>query len=211
MNKIILIGGPPRSGKTTLAQKVSSELNIPWISTDAFDDIAKGYVSEADRDILFPKSALRRKSGGGNDKMYSTFQTSEIVEAYLKQAETIHSAIKSFVDCANTEGWDYVIEGYHITPKLISTLSVENQNILSIMLVSTNGDEVIDRSKESNTKQDWLRDNTKNQETFGKVSKMVTLFSNKINEEAKEFNVKVIDTSENFAVRSEEALNHLIK
>lgn len=206
-----MIGGPPRSGKTTLAQKVSKEMRIPWISTDAFDDIAKGYVSEADKDRLFPKTALRKKSGGGNDEMYATFRTEEIVDAYLRQAETVHSAVESFVLCANTEGWDYVIEGYHITPKLISRLSAENENLFSVILISTVGEEVVERSKQSNTKQDWLRDKTKNQETFGKVSDMVTLFSSKIKEEASKFNVKVIDTSDNFPERFKEAFDYLLK
>lgn len=32
--KIILIGGPQATGKTTLAKELSSRLDIPWISTD---------------------------------------------------------------------------------------------------------------------------------------------------------------------------------
>jgi 2-phosphoglycerate kinase len=32
--KIILIGGPQATGKTTLAKELSARLNIPWISTD---------------------------------------------------------------------------------------------------------------------------------------------------------------------------------
>jgi len=112
MNKIILIGGPPRCGKTTLAQKISREIGITWISTDALDDIAQKYVSGDEKDSLFPKTALRIKSGGGNDEMYKAFSVESIVSAYRKQAETVHKAVESFVACANEEGWDYVIEGY---------------------------------------------------------------------------------------------------
>ena len=71
MSKIILIGGPPRCGKTTLAQKISKEIGIMWVSTDAFDDIAQGYVSGDKKDSLFPKTDLRIKSGGGYDEMYA--------------------------------------------------------------------------------------------------------------------------------------------
>ncbi|MDB5189134.1 MAG: P-loop containing nucleoside triphosphate hydrolase [Parcubacteria group bacterium] len=209
MSKIILVGGPPRSGKTTLARKISKEENIPWISTDAFDDIAKEYVSKVELDDLFPKTELRRKSGGGNDEMYAAFSTEEITDAYLKQAETIHSAVESFILCANTEGWDYVIEGYHITPKLIAKLQAEYKNISSVILVNTAGEEAIERSKQSDTKQDWLRDRTKNEKTFQKVAEMIGLFSQKLIEEAGGVDVKVIDMSGDFQVKFDEAFDYL--
>ena len=141
--------------------------------------------------------------------MYATFSTEEIVAAYIKQAETIHPAIESFILCANTEGWDYVIEGYHITPKLIARLQNEHQNISSVILVSTTGEEVIERSKQSDTKQDWLRDRTKNPETFQKVADMISLFSRELIREAEGLNVKIVDTSEDFKTKFDEAFVHL--
>ncbi len=210
MSKIILIGGPPRSGKTTLAQEVSKKLGIAWISTDALDDIVKKYVAGADQDRLFPKTALRLKSGGGNDEMYATFSTEEIVSAYLTQAETLHPAIESFLRCANDEGWDYIIEGYHITPKLIAKLQAEKLNVSSVMLVSTSGEAVIERSMNSKTKSDWLRDKTRQPETLQKVANMISLFSKKLIEEGAGLNVEIIDMSEDYQVKLEEAKNHLI-
>ncbi|MES2135123.1 MAG: hypothetical protein V4449_02700 [Patescibacteria group bacterium] len=211
MGKIILIGGPPRSGKTTLAQKISEETGISWVSSDALDDIAKRYVPESDLERLFPKTTLRIKSGGENDGMYVAFSIEEIVSAYIKQAETIHKAIESFILCANVEDWNYVIEGYHVTPKLIAKLRSENIDTSSVMLISTKAEEVIERSIKSDTKQDWLRDNTKNQETFQKIADMISLFSKKLKQEAEENGIKVIDTSENFETKFQEAFDYLIK
>ena len=211
MSKIILIGGPPRCGKTTLAQKISREIGIMWVSTDAFDDIAQKYVSEDKKDSLFPKTALRIKSGGGNDEMYEAFSVESIVSAYRKQAETVHKAIESFVACANKEGWDYVIEGYHVTPKLISTLRAKDLKVSSTILISTRAEEAVKRSIESNVKDDWLRDKTKKQETFSKIATMIELYSTKLKQEAEEFNTNVIDIAGDFQGKLKEAFELLIK
>lgn len=211
MSKIILIGGPPRCGKTTLAQKISKEIDITWISTDALDDIAQKYVSGDEKDSLFPKTALRIKSGGGNDEMYESFSAESIVSAYRRQAETVHKAVESFVACADKEGWDYVIEGYHVTPKLISKLRAKNLEVSSIILISTKAEEAIRRSLESNIKQDWLRDKTKKQETFPKIAAMIDLYSKELKQEAEEFNASVIDVGEDFEGKLKEAFELLTK
>ena len=211
MSKIILIGGPPRCGKTTLAQKISKEIGIAWVSTDALDDIAQKYVSGDEKDSLFPKTVLRIKSGGGNDEMYAAFSVENIVSAYRKQAESVHRAIESFVACAEKEGWDYVIEGYHVTPKLISKLQTEDLKVSSIILISTKADKAVERSIESKVKKDWLRDKTKNQETFTKIAAMIDLYSKKLKQEAEEFNTSVIDIGEDFEGNLKEAFEILIK
>ena len=141
--------------------------------------------------------------------MYATFSTEEITDAYLKQAETIHSAVESFILCANTEGWNYVVEGYHITPKLIAKLKAEHKNISSVILVNTAGEEAIGRSKQSDTKQDWLRDRTKNEETFQKVADMISLFSQKLIEEANGLDVKVMDVRGDFQAKFDAAFDYL--
>ncbi|MFA6503887.1 MAG: AAA family ATPase [Patescibacteria group bacterium] len=43
---IYLIGGPPRSGKTTLAKFASKKLGIPWISCDTLEVIAGAYMGK---------------------------------------------------------------------------------------------------------------------------------------------------------------------
>ena len=211
MSKIILIGGPPRCGKTTLAQKIANEIGIMWVSTDALDDIAQNYVLENKKDSLFPKTALRIKSGGENDEMYAAFSVESIVSAYRKQAETVHKAIESFVACANKEGWDYVIEGYHVTPKLISKLRAKDPKILSTILINTKAEEAIKRSMESKVKNDWLRDKTKKKETFSKIAVMIDLYSKELKQEAEEFNASVIDIGEDFHGKLNEAFELLVR
>lgn len=206
---IYLIGGPPRCGKTTLAKRVSKELGIPWISTDAFDYIAQHYVSESDRAKLFPKLQQRIESGGGSDEVYETFTIDQIVEAFLSQAKTIHRAIKGFVDQANDEGWDYIIEGFHLTPDLIHDLTKQNPDIRAITLISKHSKETIKRSLGSNAKSDWLRDRVKNKETYPKIEIMINSFSNEIDTQSEGLGLKVIDVTDNLERYLDEAYTYL--
>ena len=211
MTKIILIGGPPRTGKTTLAQRISKEADVAWISTDALDDIAQRYIAEEERSKLFPKTSLRKESGGGNDELYNMFSVEEIVSVYRKQSEAVYKAVEVLIAYAHKEGWDYVVEGYHITPTLISKLKKENSDISGVILTNTKADGVIERSMNSDVKKDWLRDKTKNKETFPKIAEMVSLYSQKLQGEAEGLDVDVIDVGESFQEKLDKAFELLTR
>lgn len=203
MSKIILIGGTPRAGKTTLAQKVSKELSIPWISADVLGAIARTYVSDDQIDSLFPVNRIRTETGGGNDDLYNTYSKEEIASSYLKQGEAVERAVYVFVQYAISEGWDYVIEGYQITPQIISKLVKEYPEVKSVILVNTNSNETLERSKMSNVKSDWLRDKTNSKETFEKVGQMIDYYSIQLLEQCAEYNVKTIDMTGDFKSKFE--------
>ena len=72
-------------------------------------------------------------------------------------------------------------------------------------------EEAVKRSIESNVKNDWLRDKTKKQETFVKITTMIEQYSKKLKQEAEEFNTSVIDIGEDFQGKLKEAYELLIK
>jgi 2-phosphoglycerate kinase len=45
--KIILIGGAPTTGKSTLAEQLSKRLSIPWISTDQIRTVIKSAIDKS--------------------------------------------------------------------------------------------------------------------------------------------------------------------
>jgi hypothetical protein len=63
---LMLLGGPPRCGKTLLAQRVASERGIGWLSTDTIRDVVNmlmpalyesggpGRVPDLEADLFFP-------------------------------------------------------------------------------------------------------------------------------------------------------------
>lgn len=211
MSKVILIGGTPRAGKTTLAQNISKELSIPWISADVLGAIARTYVSDDKIDSFFPVNKIRKETGGGNDDLYNTYSKEEIVSSYLKQAETIEKAVSVFVEYTVSEGWDYVIEGYQITPKIMSELVKAYPEVNSVILINSNPNETIERSKVSNVESDWLRDKTNSEETFKKIGQMINHCSLRLLEQCAEYDVKAIDMSENFESKFEDLFREFTK
>ena len=214
MKKIILIGGIPRNGKTTLAKKISERLNVSTISTDTLEYIAYQYIPEDKIDNFFPKNLLRRKTDYNNDRMYSEFSAEEISESYIKQSDTVSKAIKALVEHSSQVGIGFVIEGYHLTPKLIKELK-ENKEygkyIESIILINTNPEEIVERSISSDTEKDWLRDQTEDENTYEKVGSMLNLYSNKLKQESEKEDIEVIDTGNDFQQKIIEAFEYLIK
>jgi len=209
MSKIILIGGTPRAGKTTLAQKISKELSIPWISADVLGAVARTYVSEDKIDSLFPVNKIRKETGGGNDDLYNTYSGEEIASFYLKQGETVEKAISVFVEYAIHEGWDYIIEGHQVAPKVISELAKEYPEVESVILVNTDSNEMLARSKTSNVKSDWLRDKTNSEETFEKIGQMINHYSLQLLEQCAAYNVKTVDMTEDFESKFESLCKEL--
>lgn len=198
MSKIILIGGPQRCGKTTLAERLSKELHISWITTSTLEAVIRRYTSAEQESILYPKSILRKKADGGNDTMYATYSAEEIVESYFTQAETVGNAICGFVKHVQQQNWSYILEGYHITPKLVAQIKSEGFDVDSVILVNTNPNELINRSLSSNVVNDWVRDEIHNKDNYTKIGEMITLFSNTLTEEAQKYDVRVVDMGQDF-------------
>ena len=117
---IYLIGGPPKCGKTTLAKKLSLNSKIPWVSADTIQNVIKPYVDGSDFNSIFPVSSANFSS---NDEKYNLLSTDEIIKSYRAQAKSMFAAIEAFVLSEITEGNDYIVEGYHLEPQYIDTLT----------------------------------------------------------------------------------------
>ncbi len=63
----------------------------------------------------------------------------------------------------------------------------------------------------STTPNDWLIVLTKKQETFVKVGKMVSLYSQYFEKEAKKLGLRIFNTDINFNSQISDAIKHLIK
>ncbi len=101
--KIILIGGPQATGKTTLAKKLSSRLDIPWISTDQI------------RTICAIKSSSGKKG----------------LTAEIENNREIWKGVERFI--RSPFPWENIIvEGVAILPQFVTSLDI-NANPIFIV------------------------------------------------------------------------------
>lgn len=207
---IYLIGGPPKCGKTTLAKKLSRELQIPWISTDTLQNIVWAYSAKEKRPELFPHSYLR---GDSNDEFYSQNNTSDIVKGYIAQGETCYEAISMMAQTYLTDEDDFIVEGYSVTPEIVDKIfnKFGREHIRAVFLVKHNEEQFIKDVHRSNTPNDWILRKTKEEATFAKIAQMVSAYSRYFEEKAGKYNMKVFKMDDDFEKQLSAAQEYLTK
>ncbi len=204
---IYLIGGPPKCGKTTLSKKISKLFGIPWVSTDTLQCVIKPYLANKNLSKSFPTCDQRCKD---NDEKYSKYSIEEIIKAYQQQAKTVYKAIDMFVECEITDGNDFIVEGYHVEPELVSKLNSKYPGkIKSIFLVKSDMEKFVSDIKKTTTPNDWIIARTKNEETYKKIAKMICEYGNYFEKESEKYRLKVLNMDIDFDNKIKEAVDYL--
>ncbi len=211
---IYLIGGPPKCGKTTLAKKISKKLGIQWVASDTLQVVAREYVSryvsKKEFDELYPHNAQK---GGSNDETYSLNTPKQIAKNYMRQAKTSYDAIDMFSICEITDGNDYIVEGYHITPQLAARLIKKygNKHFRVLFLVKADIEKFVRDVKKSSTPNDWILTKTKEKETLYRIAEMISYYGQFFDKEAKRYNFKVLNMDKDFGGQLKKAIELLAK
>lgn len=199
---IYLIGGPPKCGKTTLAKKLATQYQIPWISADTLQNIVWAYTSEEKRPVLFPHSELR---GDSNDQFYSEHTPEEIVKNYIAQGEATYDAISMMAETYLTDKDDFIVEGHQVTPEIVDRIfkKFDKEHVKAVFLVKYDEQKFVQNIHKSTTPNDWILRKTKDEATFGKIAKMIAEYSRFFEKEAKEYELQVFNMDENFSEQLE--------
>ncbi|OGD68251.1 hypothetical protein A2996_01090 [Candidatus Campbellbacteria bacterium RIFCSPLOWO2_01_FULL_34_15] len=136
--KIILIGGAPTTGKSTMAALVAKHLNLPWISTDQIRETMRLVARRED----YPK--LFNIEGYDAQKFLTEFSASEIADIELEQSEAVWVGIKKFIENDYTWEKGFVMEGVGILPHLVAKDFANNKEITSVFLVDEDADRIKD-------------------------------------------------------------------
>jgi 2-phosphoglycerate kinase len=126
--RIILIGGSPTTGKTTLARRLSEEFKLPWISTDTIREMMGDTVDRLKYPNLFAVKDYSAK------EFLTQFSAKEIVERENKESEDVWLGVKSLIE--KDYAWDsFIVEGIAILPHLVARDFKDSEYIRSIFLV----------------------------------------------------------------------------
>ena len=208
---IYLIGGPPRSGKTTLAKALAKKKSIPYFSMDHVTSIITPYISKKAIKNRLPLRMARQETNYSNDTFYARYSSKKVIGLYLRQAQTFWPGIENFVKYAIQDDHGLILEGWQITPRLASSLvTPENkEKIKVIFLYKIDPKEIISGLKSNKDKNDWAIKNTRCKETFPALAKMLSHFGTHIRVESKKHHFQAINMDIDFKHRIKNALDEL--
>ena len=208
---IYLIGGSPRCGKTKVAKALARKTHRPWFPADYLGAVIYQYMSDEERKIKFPLSAIRDENPS-NDYRYTTYTAQEIVEFYYVQAESTWLGLEAFIKYAVHDGQDFILEGYQITPELLSQLDDDViNNIRPAFLYKSDIADIEAGIKKNTDPADWLIKNTEDEGTYSKVAQMMKIFGERTRLDAERYHVSVFNIDGNFDKKVEEVVSYLTK
>jgi 2-phosphoglycerate kinase len=130
--RIILIGGMPTVGKSTIAEGLARHFNLPWISTDQIRTVMK---SVADR-AIYPE--LFNASDYSAEDFLTKYTAEEIADMEFRQGAETWIGIQHFINNDWTWRNGVVIEGVDILPNLVKQSFDRNQDIKAVFLSDSN-------------------------------------------------------------------------
>lgn len=194
---IILLGGAPTVGKSTIAQALAKHLGIPWISTDQIREIMRVTANRTEKPELFPPADY------SGEKFLTTFSAEEIVQMEMAQGEATWPGIKKIIE--DEYPWDdgFVVEGVAILPHLVAQDFSDDPDIKAVFLVDENSDrmrEVI------YTRGLWDSAKTYSDDVKEKEVEWATLFSHTLKAEVEKYGFPLIEVT-----KGQDDLQNVIK
>ena len=126
--KVILIGGAPKCGKSTLAQAIARKLDYEHVNTDDIGIAVRAVTSAISHPALHPMAGFD----------YREYYLSRSIDELLEDALTAHRglwpAISSVAEAHASWGKAAVIEGWAILPELVA--STRMKDICALWLIA---------------------------------------------------------------------------
>jgi len=122
MTKVILIGGSPMTGKSTVAMALASELKWACLSAD---DIGE---------VLQTVTNINPMRGQNYSDYYMNTDKEQLIEDIKKYHAQIKPAIKRLIDIHRTWSTPIIIEGWALYPDIMDDL--ETEAVKSVWLIA---------------------------------------------------------------------------
>lgn len=209
---IYLIGGPSRSGKSTLASMVAAKTGAQLLPMDYIESaITEWYPKDKDKEkVMRPFSYMRNATDRDNAKLVQQYSAEQIVEAYTNQGESTWESINAMINYGIAVGDNVIIEGYQITPDFLhKILNQENAAFIKAVFLLKEDEGVILKGWEENVPDnDWLLKNS-SKETLSQYAHVTAMHGKVIKQAAEQFGFNYVTTDKDFSVQLNKALSCL--
>lgn len=186
--QIILIGGMPTVGKSTIAKKLSEHFGLPWMSSDQIREIMKSAIDPSSDSPLNISVDMRAED------YFDRYTPQQIAEMEYEQGIATWPGIRFMINNDWTWRDGFILEGVNILPKLVADEQSKRGSIKGIFLsdIDTGRTREVIFTRGLYGKADSYPDDIKEREL-----ESVQVFDGIIREEAKEYHLPVIQISKN--------------
>jgi 2-phosphoglycerate kinase len=153
---IFLLGGPPRVGKSIIANEIRQRHAVSVVSTDSLGAVLENILSPESTPDLFVFDKFNKMHMAERVNLI-TKDPAKLIDYVRKESHVVWKAIDVFIRRENGEGRDVLIEGVAVLPELMSQLDDIPYRVVFIGNQGKNHKENIKKSAEEN-KHDWIRD-----------------------------------------------------
>ena len=152
---VFLLGGPPRVGKSIIANEIRQKHAVSVVSTDALGAALENVLSPEAAPDLFAFDEFGELPMAEQAKLMME-DPAELVDYVRKESHVVWKAVEAFIRRENDEGRDALLEGVAVLPELMSQLEGLPHQVVFIGNQGKDHKESIIKSAKEN-EHDWMR------------------------------------------------------
>jgi len=186
MKKFILIWWAPTTGKSTLAQNLSKELDLPWFSTDQIRMLMKIYAHREETGWLFLP-----EWHDSVETFLGHYTVEEITDMEFAQAHDVWPGIQTMINDCYTYANGCIIEWVNVTPEVVHKNLKNRPDVFYIIIIDDN----IDRIRNVIYTRGLFADaKSYSDEYKEKEVQWVKLFTEKLKSDCEKYDIPYIST-----------------
>lgn len=153
---IFLLGGPPRVGKSIIANEIRQAYAVSVVSTDALGAVLENVLSPEAEPDLFIFERFHALPLAERVKLLREHPET-LIEVVKKESRVVWRAVEAYIRREHEEGRTVLIEGVAVLPEFMSRLQDLPHRVVFIGNQGENHPENLRQSAAENA-HDWLRE-----------------------------------------------------